>query len=164
MREVDIVPFRPELAEHFRTINEQWINSMFAMETLDQAILEDPQGYIIDRGGQVWFAAVDDLGIVGTCALLRHQNNAIELTKMGVLESARGLKVGEKLLKRVIEEAMHCRPDLLFLLTNRKCAPAIHLYEKNGFVHCPEVMARYADEYARCNVAMRYVPGEPCSL
>ena len=156
MREVDIVPFRPELAEHFRTINEQWINSMFAMETLDQAILEDPQGYIIDRGGQVWFAAVSGLGIVGTCALLKHEDNALELTKMGVLESARGLKVGERLLQHVIERAKHSQPDLLFLLTNKRCGPAIHLYEKNGFIHCPKVMARYASEYERCNVAMRY--------
>ena len=160
MRKVEIVPFRAELAHHFQSINEQWINAMFSMEPLDRAILEDPQGYIVDPGGQVWFAVVDGLGVVGTCALLRHEGNALELTKMGVLESARGLKVGEKLLKRVIDEAVRCRPDLLFLLTNRICAPAIHLYEKNGFVHCPKVKARYANEYERSNVYMRYAPAD----
>lgn len=45
----------------------------------------------------------------------------------------------------------------LYLLTNKACAPAIHLYEKNGFHHDAEIMADYGARYARCNVAMRYV-------
>ena len=46
--------------------------------------------------------------------------------------------------------------DPLYLLTNRACAAAIHLYEKHGFVHDAGIMASYGARYARCNVAMRY--------
>jgi len=34
---------------------------------------------------------------------------------------------------------------------------AIHLYEKHGFLHDPETMARFGGEYDRADVAMRYV-------
>jgi ribosomal protein S18 acetylase RimI-like enzyme len=46
--------------------------------------------------------------------------------------------------------------DTLYLLTNRKCAAAIHLYEKLGFEHSEEIMRRYGQRYERCDVAMIY--------
>jgi GNAT superfamily N-acetyltransferase len=75
---------------------------------------------------------------------------------MGVLESARGLKAGEFLLAAVIDRAMALGADPLYLLTNTKCAAAIHLYEKHGFRHDPDIMARYGSRYERCNVATRH--------
>ena len=30
------------------------------------------------------------------------------------------------------------------------------MYARNGFVHDPEILARYGAEYSRCDVAMRY--------
>ena len=47
--------------------------------------------------------------------------------------------------------------ELLYLLSNKKSAPAIHLYEKLGFRHDDEIMRDYGARYARCDVAMRYV-------
>ena len=46
--------------------------------------------------------------------------------------------------------------EQLYLLTNRKCEAAIHLYEKAGFRHDAAIMARYGARYARCDVAMDY--------
>jgi ribosomal protein S18 acetylase RimI-like enzyme len=50
------------------------------------------------------------------------------------------------------------RAELLYLLSNRKSAAAIHLYEKVGFVHDAQIMRKFAAQYARCDVAMRYRP------
>ena len=47
--------------------------------------------------------------------------------------------------------------NTLFLLTNKDCEAAIHLYEKNGFTHCADIMDKYGSAYERCNVAMRYI-------
>ena len=47
----------------------------------------------------------------------------------------------------------------LFLLSNRRSEAAIHLYEKAGFRHDAEIMARYGPEFSRCDVAMRYRGG-----
>lgn len=149
-------PFKPTLAHHFETINKQWIDDMFVLEAVDKRVLEDPQSHIIDRGGKIWFAEHPTLGIVGTCAFWNKGDNNFELTKMGVLESARGCKVGEILLKHVLKEAQILGIKKLFLLTNSKCEAAIHLYEKNGFVHDKTIMNDYGKNYARCNVAMLY--------
>lgn len=155
--QVVIKPFEPALSHHFESINKEWIDDMFKLETIDKQVLEDPQSYIIDKGGKIWFAEHPTLGIVGTCALWNKGDNSFELTKMGVLESARGLKVGEILLKYVLKETQTLGIKKLFLLTNAKCQAAIHLYEKNGFVHDKKIMQDYGQNYARCNVAMLYV-------
>lgn len=155
--DIKIRPFDPALAHHFETINKEWIDDMFVLETIDQQVLEDPQSHIINNGGKIWFAEHPSLGIVGTCAFWNKGNQCFELTKMGVLKSARGLKVGEILLQHVLTEVQRLKIKTLFLLTNAKCEAAIHLYEKNGFVHDKTIMQQYGKNYARCNVAMRFV-------
>lgn len=153
---------------------------MFILEEIDKQVLGNPQHFIIDNGGYIWFAKASNeikaaelkpfqdnskpnntepaeySDVVGTCALLKRGEGAYELTKMGVLSSARGLKVGEILLQHVIEQAKFMQVKDLFLLTNKNCEAAIHLYEKNGFIHSKRIMDKYGAMYSRCDVAMEY--------
>ncbi|TQV88058.1 bifunctional helix-turn-helix transcriptional regulator/GNAT family N-acetyltransferase [Aliikangiella coralliicola] len=154
--EVEIVDFTPALAGYFKSINNEWIVDMFELESSDREILDNPQKVVIEPGGKIYFAKHPTLGIVGTCALLKQGPGRFELTKMGVLKSARGLKVGEVLLEHVIKQADQMSVNNLYLLTNRKCQAAIHLYEKLGFEHDVEIMENYGKKYQRCDVAMRY--------
>jgi N-acetylglutamate synthase-like GNAT family acetyltransferase len=94
--------------------------------------------------------------VVGACALAKKSEGVFELTKMGVVSTVRGLKVGEQLLQYVLTLAPSFAHNTLFLLTNKRCQAAIHLYLKNGFEHCKETMNKYGSAYERCNVAMRY--------
>jgi GNAT superfamily N-acetyltransferase len=152
-----ILPWSPDLATAFHDINAQWIEAMFALEATDRLILENPQSLIINKGGDILFVAVGGLGVVGTCALMPSKDvGAFELTKMGVLDNARGLKAGEFLLAAVVERAREMKIETLFLLTNKKCEAAIHLYEKLGFVHDTGIMATYGARYERCDVAMLF--------
>ena len=153
---VELVAYAPSLARAFHDINIAWIETMFEVEPHDRDVLENPQAMIIDKGGDVLFARLPELGIVGACALMPNPAGGVELTKMGVLEEARGRGVGEFLLAAAIEQARHM-PAPLFLLTNRKCATAIRLYERHGFVHDGEIMAKHGGDYGRCDVAMRFV-------
>ncbi len=150
--------YSDDLAMHFREINAEWISAMFRLEPTDEEVLNDPRGRIIDRGGTILFVEAAGLGIVGTCALQPSKGRGFELTKMGVRETARGRKAGEFLLAAAIERAKSLGADPLYLLTNSRCAPAIHLYEKAGFQHDAEIMALYGARYERCDVAMRYRP------
>jgi DNA-binding MarR family transcriptional regulator len=150
--------FSDQLASHFHDINAEWIESLFEMEATDREVIEHPREKIIAPGGVILFVEAAGLGIVGTCALQKSDGGGFELTKMGVRESARGLKAGEFLLSAVIARALSLKADPLYLLTNARCAPAIHLYEKLGFRHDAEIMARYGARYDRCDVAMRYRP------
>ena len=157
---LSIHPFDDSLAVHFHDINAQWIEAMFHLEDTDRQVLENPRARIIDAGGDILFVEAQGLGIVGTCALQKTGATSYELTKMGVRESARGMKAGEFLLAAVIDRAMALGADPLYLLTNTRCAAAIHLYEKHGFRHDAGIMATHGSRYERCNVAMRYhAPG-----
>ena len=155
---LSIIPYRDDLAHAFRDINIEWIEAMFVVEPHDQHVLDHPRETIIDPGGSILFVAVDG-ALVGTGALMRTGEGEYELTKMGVRETARGLKAGEFLLSALIAEAELCTAcKTLYLLTNSACAAAIHLYEKNGFAHDTQIMARCGSTYDRCDVAMLYSP------
>lgn len=153
-----IQPYSGELAAAFHDINIQWIESMFEVEQTDRDVLENPEQRILAPGGDILFVEADGLGIVGTCALQKTGSGQFELTKMGVLETARGRKVGEFLLHAVIERARQLGADRLYLLTNARCEAAIHLYEKLGFEHDAGIMQEFGARYERCDVAMLYRP------
>jgi N-acetylglutamate synthase-like GNAT family acetyltransferase/DNA-binding MarR family transcriptional regulator len=148
--------FDDSLAHHFHDINAEWIEAMFTLEPTDRDVLENPRERIVDAGGDILFVEAPGLGIVGACALQRTGPGAFELTKMGVRETARGLKAGEFLLAAVIARAQELGATRLYLLTNHICAAAIHLYEKLGFVHDAGIMDEYGARYQRCDVAMLY--------
>ena len=153
-----ILEFSDELAQAFHDINAEWISAMYRLELTDRAVLEAPRTRIVDPGGAILFVEAEGLGVVGTCALQKTGATAFELTKMGVLASARGRKAGEFLLAAVIARAQAMGAETLYLLSNRKSEAAIHLYEKLGFRHDAQIMATYGARYERCDVAMRYAP------
>lgn len=148
--------YRDDLAGDFARINRQWIETMYALEPVDEAQLANPRGLIVDPGGDILFAEDGALGVVGTCGLLKTGEREIELIKMAVDPRAQGRGIGEALLRAGVKRAFELGCDWLFLLTNQKSAAAIRLYERNGFVHDAELLATAGQEYARCDVAMRY--------
>ena len=151
-----IVEYSDALAPAFAEITREWVEGLFTLEANDRRIIDNPRETIIERGGFILFVEDDQLGIVGTCALIKIDKGVFELTKMGVRAEARGRKVGEFLLRAVVKRAEAMGLEELFLLTNAKLAPAIHLYEKVGFCHDAGIMRRFGARYARCDVAMRY--------
>lgn len=156
MTDLTLHRYRPDLAQAFHDINAQWIGAMYRIEPTDRDVLENPYERIVAPGGDILFVAAAGLGVVGACALQKTGADQYELTKMGVLESARGRKAGAFLLDAVIARAKAMGARRLYLLSNARSAAAIHLYEKAGFVHDAGIMAEFGARYERCNVAMRY--------
>ena len=154
--DLSIIEYFDDLAAHFHDINAQWIEAMFVMEPHDRHVLEHPRETVIDPGGVILFVSSEELGIVGACALMKTDEDSFELTKMGVLESARGRKAGDFLLVHMIARARAMGVKTLYLLTNHICESAIHLYEKHGFEHSEAIMQAYGLRYARSDVAMAY--------
>lgn len=154
---IQILEYTDALAPHFAHINREWIETMYTLEPHDIEVLENPRRHIIDPGGTILFASTPTHGIVGTVALMPTTTpGAFELTKMGVLSTARGQKIGEPLLAAAIDRARQMPIETLFLLTNTKSQAAIHLYEKLGWHHDPDIMTRFGSTYTRANVAMRF--------
>lgn len=154
--DLTIVEYSDALADSFYAINAEWIESMFSLEAKDKKILSHPRETILDPGGVILFAISAELGVIGTCALMKVDDGVFELTKMGVLEKARGRHAGQRLLAAILERAEEMNIETLYLLTNSKCAAAIHLYERAGFEHDEAIRRKYGAAYARCDVGMRY--------
>lgn len=150
-----VLEYEPALARDFYAISYEWISDLFEVEDADRLLIENPEREIIDKGGCILFVRSTASGVIGTGALLPHEEGVLELSKMGVLKRARGRAVGAHLVRSLIERARAMKAETLFLVTSTKCAAAIHLYEKHGFVHDPEILKRYGAVYSRCDVAMR---------
>lgn len=148
---VEVVPFSPELRDHFYRLNADWLQRFFHIEEVDHRVLSDPEGSILAGGGHIFFARSSGR-IVGTCALMQDEPGVFELTKMAVDPAAQGLGIGRKLIERAISEFRGLGAKQLFLETNTKLAPAIRLYESVGFEHQPAV--REGTHYSRANVYM----------
>ncbi len=157
--EFTIRPFDDALAPDFHRINAAWIDAMFRLEPTDLDVLLHPRARIVDAGGAILFLEVPGEGVIGTVALQKTGERQFELTKMGVTPAAQGRGAGEALLLAALAEADRLGAERLYLLTSAKCAAAIRLYERHGFVHDAGIMQEFGGRYARCDVAMLYAPG-----
>jgi DNA-binding MarR family transcriptional regulator/ribosomal protein S18 acetylase RimI-like enzyme len=152
---VEIVDYQPRYRKDFEKLNLEWIEKYFTIESLDKKVLSDPEGQIIAKGGRVLFAKLDRR-IVGTVALIRHNNNTFELTKMAVTEKARGLQVGKRLALAAIEHARAQKASRILLFTNPKLIAANALYRQLGFVSS-RAIPREAIPYRRPTVALELI-------
>jgi GNAT superfamily N-acetyltransferase len=146
---IELRAFRPGDADTFRRLNEAWIEKHFGLEEHDNQILSDPEGYVLAKGGYIFFA-VADLIPIGCCALVPISPGVYEVAKMAVNELWQGRGIGRRVLTYTVEQGRALGATALYLETNRKLANAIHLYESLGFQHLPP----RPSPYARANVFM----------
>jgi ribosomal protein S18 acetylase RimI-like enzyme/DNA-binding MarR family transcriptional regulator len=146
-----IVPFRPDLREHFYRLNEAWLRKYFYVEEIDHRVLSNPETEILQPGGAILFAMLGE-DVIGTCALMLETNGVYELTKMAVDERRQGLGIGRALMEAAIAEFRQRSGRRLFLETNSKLTPAIRLYESMGFEHQHSI--KPDSHYDRANVYM----------
>jgi putative acetyltransferase len=150
--EVTIREFQPGDEAAFRKLNEEWIARYFRIEPKEAVVLADPKGTLLDAGGKILFAVVDDQ-CVGCCALRRMVEAEFEVAKMAVTPGFQGAGIGRKLLQAVIEKGREIGARRLYLETNHTLKPAIHLYESLGFRHLsPEEVV--PSPYVRADVYM----------
>ena len=128
---IEIIPFESKYAQHFYDLNIEWLKKYFYVEPHDVDVLRNPQSYIIDNGGFIFFAKYKNT-IVGTVAII-NEKEAYELSKMAVLPKYQGLKIGQQLMDFCIRFSKDQGWDKIMLYSNRSLVPAIKLYKKVGF-------------------------------
>jgi len=133
IEEVRIVSFRKKYKDDFLKLNSEWLQEYFEVEQEDKRILNNPEEEIIKKGGEVFFALLDEQ-VVGTCAVLKVDDRSYELTKMAVIERAKGKQIGKKLALTVIGYAVDKSARKLILSTSPKLVAALNLYKKIGFI------------------------------
>ncbi|OIQ23977.1 GNAT family N-acetyltransferase [Lacinutrix sp. MedPE-SW] len=151
--DVNIIPFNKNYSKDFYALNIEWLETFFYVEPFDREVLTNPDQYIINKGGFIFFAKIEDT-IVGTFALMPlKEDNAYELTKMAVSPKHRGFKIGQKLLQYGIDFAKNNNFNRLLLYSNTKLENAIYLYRKFGF---KDIDVEKDCPYERCNIKMEY--------
>ena len=150
MKNLNIVSFKKKYTADFEKLNREWIEEFFQMEDEDFYTLQNPESYVIEKNGEVFFA-VHDQTVIGTAAMIPFSESIFELAKMSVTKSFQGRGVGKLLLKRCIQFAQEKKADEIFLLTNNILQPALNLYLSCGF----QISDKYDDErYKRGNTKM----------
>ncbi len=152
MTEITIRLFTSTDAQAFHDLNMQWLMAYFHVEPKDTATLLDPQGMILTPGGQI-FVADRNERTIGCVALLPLLGHSYEVAKMAVDTNAQGLGIGRRLLAAAITWARGEGATRLYLGSNARLTPALHLYEAAGFRHLAEA-ERPPPPYARANVFM----------
>lgn len=133
---IEIVPFKPEFAKNFKALNIAWLTKYFWVEPHDEEVLGNPIKYIIEPGGNIFFAREGEQ-IIGTVALMKMQEGVFELTKMAVTPLSQGKKIGQKLMEHTLGYAKAQGWKTLIIYSNRKLENAIYIYKKYGFTEIP---------------------------
>lgn len=145
-----IIPFKPELAHHFRDLNLQWLEKYFYVEPKDIVLLDDCEKSIVKKGGHIFFAEYHGK-IVGCFSFIKLGDNSYELGKMAVDPQYQGLKIGQQLLTFAVEHARNNNWRQLLLYSSTKLDTALHIYRKYGF---KEVVLEENLPYARSDIKM----------
>ena len=156
MDNLKIVPFKLDYKSDFEYLNRQWIEEYFVMEDEDLKTLQNPESYVMEKGGEIFFAILND-DVVGTAAMIPTSNGVYELAKMAVAKNLQGLGIGKKLLSRCIDFSIEKNASEIFLITNDVLKPALNLYLSAGFV-LNEL--NDDDRYDRGNTKMNLILGE----
>ena len=149
--DVQIVDYERRYAQAFRELNVQWISTYFEMEETDYKSLNDPEGYILEKGGSILVALYHGQP-VGVCALIKMDGTEydFELAKMAVSPAAQGKSIGWLLGNAALDRAAEMNAKKVYLESNTILKPAINLYHKLGF----QKIAGQPTPYQRCNIQM----------
>lgn len=157
---VEIIDYAPAFHADFYRLNSEWIEKYFKLEAADYESLNDPDTKILKPGGHIHLARANQ-EIIGTCALIKIDQETYELAKMTVAEHARGSGVGWLLGQAAIAKARELGAKTIYLESNTVLEPAIKLYQKLGF----RKIVGHVSPYERCNIQMELTlveqPDEP---
>lgn len=148
-----ILPYQSIFSKAFYQLNVEWLETYFYVEEFDKEVLSNPEKYIINPGGHIFFA-LENKKILGTVALMPYDKNCFELTKMAVDPKERGRGIGQQMIKYCINFSKKQEINKLILYSNTILENAIHIYRKYGFKEIPK---EKNSPYKRGNIKMELI-------
>lgn len=148
---IHIIPFDKKYSEDFKNLNIAWLEKYFYVEPHDEEVLGNPEKFIIQPGGSIFFVKEKE-DIIGTVALMKVENGIYELTKMAIIPEHQGKNLGQKLMVHAIEFAKQQDWKSLILYSNRKLQNAVYIYFKYGF---EEIPIEQNNPYSRGDIKMK---------
>ncbi len=118
------------IAEYTKRLNRD-----LSFQQLD-AELSDPAAKYTPPEGELLVAVNEEGVVTGMVAYHRHNSERCEMKRLYVKPEARGLHLGDTLVKEIINHARAAGYKEMVLDTVVPLKAAISLYRKNGFTEC----------------------------
>ena len=141
---ISIESFKREYTSAFYSLNKEWIEESWKLEQSDINDLSTPKEYIIDKGGEIFFA-IKDNKVIATAAMVYIDDTMFELAKMTVAKKFRRLGIANQLMDNCIDFAKDRNATQIILITNSSLVIARNLYDKYGFKEIELDSEKYGD-------------------
>lgn len=155
LNEIEFVSYDERYGKDFRELNEDWLNAYLEISPHDHDVLSDPLNEIIKKRGRIYLM-ISRNEVIGTYALQQINDQQCELSKFTIKKKYRGWKLGARMMKHIIEEAMSMGCHSILLFTHHKLTNATRLYHKTGFEEIEE-HPDLKDHSGRCSMAMQLI-------
>ena len=146
-----VIPFEEKYMQSFIDFNTDWIVSNFGfLEEHDKETFEriDEE---MEAGAMIFFAVENDIALA-TCMAMPLEGTTWELCKLGSNKNIPHRGAGSAVFEASMKWALEHGAERLFILSNSKLKPALHIYEKYGFREIK--LDDY--EYVRGDIAFEY--------
>lgn len=148
---MQVIPFKEKYRQDFIDFNTDWIVSNFGfLEEHDKETFEriDEE---IKKGAMIFFSVENEVALA-TCMTMPMNDNTWEICKLGSNKNVSHKGADSAVFKTAMQWALNHGAERLFILSNSKLKPALHIYEKYGFKEIK--LENY--EYIRGDIAFEY--------
>lgn len=149
---VELEKFSEKYRQAFIDFNTDWIVENFgSLEEHDRetfAKIDD----LLEKEAMIFFAVEDGVALA-CCMAAPMDGGTWEICKLGSNKNVPHKGAGSMVFKACMDWAQERGAKRLFILSNSKLAPALHIYEKFGFKEIK--LDDY--EYARGDIAFEYI-------
>lgn len=149
---MELVQFEEKFRQAFIDFNTDWIVTNFGklephdLETFDKIDEE------LRSGAMIFFAVENDIPLA-CCMSMPMEGDTWEICKLGSNRELPHKGAGSLVFKAAMEWAQEHGAKRLFILSNSRLKPALHIYEKHGFKEIK--LDDYG--YERGDIAFEYI-------
>ena len=136
MTKISFKKFSKIDTEKFKSLNLEWLDTYFKVEPIDELVLNNPKGEVIDKGGFI-FMIQKNYNTIWTFAFIKKNEKFYEFSKIAITPDERGNGYGNIAMEFIIQFAKNKKWSKLILYSNTKLKNSIHLYKKYGFKEIP---------------------------
>ena len=149
---MQVVEYSEKYKQDFIDFNTAWIIDNFgSLEKEDIDTFENIEKKL-SEGAMIYFA-VDGKDTLATCMAAPMENGTWEICKLGSNKYCSHKGAGSAVFKAAMDWAVNHGATRLFILSNSKLKPALHIYKKFGFTEIK--LDDY--EYVRGDIAFEYI-------
>lgn len=152
---MELSKFEEKYRQAFIDFNTDWIISNFGfLEEHDKETFRKIDQEL-SQGAMIFFAVENEVPLA-CCMSTPMEGDTWEICKLGSNRNVPHKGAGNLVFKAAMDWALEHGAKRLFILSNSRLKPALHIYEKNGFKEIK--LDDYA--YRRGDIAYEYIVAE----